>query len=140
MAAGAQYFPIQILDANGDATAGEVLSFLDSGSQPQPGSNPVTSGALATTTVSSGTGKQNPGTAQVTMYGVWTADATNNVATLTVALSPDNTTYSNVQVYSLAAAVNTVGAIALPIVLVLPKGWYMKFTSVHGTVGTLTYA
>lgn len=140
MAAGLTYTPIQILDANGDATAGESLAFLSSASQPQPFSNPVTSGALSTTTVSSGTGKQNPAAYQVTVYGVWTSDATNNVATLTVALSPDNTTYSNVQVYSLAAAVNNTGAVALPITLVLPAGWYMKFTSVHGTVGTLTYA
>jgi len=74
------------------------------------------------------------------MYGVFTGDATNNVSTCTIALSPDNTTYSNVQVISLAAAVNNTGAIAVPITLVLPQGWYMKFTSVHGTVGTLTYA
>lgn len=139
MAVGTSY-PADMIDGNGFVSKGATIQFLSSTNQPQPAGNAQTSGALPTTTVSSGTGKQNPAATQVTMYGVWTADATNNVATLTVALSPDNTTYSNVQVYSLAAAVNTIGAVALPIVLVLPQGWYMKFTSVHGAVGTLTYA
>ena len=139
MAAGASY-AADVVNSNGQVSQGATIQFLSSTSQPQPAGNPIVSGALPTTTVSSGTGKANPGTTQVTVYGVWTADATNNVATCTIALSPDNTTYSTVQVLSLAAAVNTTGAIALGITLVLPQGWYMKFTSVHGTVGTLTYA
>ena len=139
MAVGATY-SADLIDANGYIQKGNVLTFLNSANQPQPAANAQTSGALSTTTVSSGTGKQNPAANQVTMYGVFTGDATNNVSTCTIALSPDNTTYSNVQVISLAAAVNNTGAIAVPITLVLPQGWYMKFTSVHGTVGTLTYA
>lgn len=139
MAVGTSY-PADMIDGNGFVSKGATIQFLSSTNQPQPAGNAQTSGALATTTVSSGTGKQNPAATQVTVYGVVTFDATNNVATLTVALSPDNTTYSNVQVYSLAAAVNTVGAQTQPIVLVLPQGWYMKFTAVHCTVGTLTYA
>lgn len=139
MAVGATY-SADIVDANGNVQNGNVLTFLNSASQPQPAANAQTSGALSTTTVSSGTGKQNPAATQVTMYAVFTTDGTANVSTCTIALSPDNTTYSNVQVLSVSAAVNTVGAVALPIVLVLPQGWYMKFTAVHGTVGTLTYA
>lgn len=139
MAAGAEY-GADIVNANGTVQEGNLIQFLDSAAQPQPAANPVTSGALSTTTVSSGTAKANPAAYQVTVYGVWTADATNNVATCTIALSPDGSTFSTVQVLSLAAAVNTIGAVALPIVLVLPQGWSMKFTSVHGTVGTLTYA
>ena len=139
MAAGASY-AADVINGNGQVSQGSTIQFLSSTSQPQPAGNPIVSGALPTTTVSSGTGKANPGTTQVTVYGVVTFDATNNVATLTVALSPDNTTYSNVQVYSLAAAVNTVGAQTQPITLVLPQGWYMKFTAVHCSVGTLTYA
>jgi len=138
MALGSSY-QADVIDANGFVHNGNTLQFLSSTAQPQPAANPVTSGALSTTTVSSGTGKQNPATYQVTVYGVVTFDASNNVATLTVALSPDNTTYSNIQVYSVAAAVNNTGAIALPITLVLPQGWWMKFTAVHCSVGTLTY-
>ena len=133
-------YTAQIENANGEVSQGNLIQFDDSVNQPVPNVNPVTSGALATTTVSSGTGKQILAGQTVTLYGVWTADASNNVASCTVALSPDNTTYSNVQVLSLAAAVNNTGAIALPLVLVVPAGWYVKFTSVHGSVGTLTYA
>lgn len=139
MAVGTSY-PADMIDGNGFVSKGATIQFLSSTNQPQPAGNAQTSGALATTTVSSGTGKQNPATTQVTVYGIWTGDATNNVATCTIALSPDNTTYSTVQVLSLAAAINTIGAVALGITLVLPQGWYMKFTAVHGTVGTLTYA
>lgn len=139
MALGSQYSAV-IENSSGQITTGNLIQFEDSNLQPLPATNPVTSGDLSTTTVSSGTAKQNPAGYQITLYGVWTADATNNIATLTVALSPDDTTFSTVQVFSLAAAVNTTGAIALPVDVTLPAGWWVKFTSVHGTVGTLTYA
>lgn len=138
MAVGSSY-PAIITDSNGNETQGNVVVFEDSVNQPIPNQNPVTSGALSTTTVSSGTGKQIVAGQTVTVYGVWTADGTNNVATCTIALSPDNSTYSNIQVISLAAAVNNTGAVALPVDVTVPAGWYVKFTSVHGTVGTLTY-
>lgn len=139
MANGSLY-NVVLLNANGQETEGNQLQFTDSVAQPIPNQNPVTSGALPTTTVSSGTGKQILAGQTVTLYGVWTASGTNAIATCTVALSPDNSTYSNVQVISLAAAVNNTGAIALPLVVIVPAGWYVKFTSANGSVGTLTYA
>lgn len=139
MAAGTSY-PVALFDANGHEQEGNSLTFTDSAQQPQTGSNSQTSGAMSTTTLSSGTGAQISASKQVTAYCVVTADATNNVASATVALSPDNSTYSSVQVISLAAAVNNTGAIALPVTLVVPLGWYVKITVVHATIGTVTYA
>ena len=138
MAAGASY-AADVVNSNGQVSQGATIQFLSSTAQPQPATNPVTSGALATTTVSSGTGKANPATTQVTAYCVVTTDATNNIATCTVALSPDGTTYSTVQSLSVAAALNNLGAITLPVTFVWPVGWDVKFTAVHCTVGTLTY-
>ena len=133
-------YTAQIENANGEVSQGNVIQFDDSVNQPVPNVNPVVSGALSTTTVSSGTGKQIVAGQTVTVYCCFTSDATNNVSTCTVALSPDNTTYSTVLPISVAAALNNLGAITLPISLVVPAGWYVKFTSVHGAVGTLTYA
>lgn len=139
MADGATY-PARIIHSDGTVVSDGSIVYDSAANQPQPQSNPVTSGALSTFTVVSGTGHANPATYQVTAYGVFTADATNNVSSCTIALSPDNTTYSNIQVISLAAAVNNTGAIALPVDVTIPAGWFVKFTAVHGTVGTLTYA
>lgn len=139
MALGIAYSAV-IVDANGQETKGNTIQFEDSVLQPQPASNPVTSGALSTKTFTSTTGAQVSATQQVTLYIVVTGDATNNVGTCVVALSPDNTTYSTVQTISLAAAVNNLGAIGLPVTLVVPLGWYVKFTTTHTTLGTATYA
>lgn len=139
MATGTSY-SADIIDANGLVARGNILQFLDSTQQPQPASNPVTSGALSTKTFTTTTGAQVSATQQVTLYIVVTGDATNNVASTVVALSPDNSTYSTVQTVSLAAAVNNTGAIGLPVTLVVPLGWYVKFTTTHMTLGTATYA
>ena len=139
MAAGNAY-GADVINANGQVQEGATIQFLDSIVQPVSNVNPQTSGALATTTVVSGTGKAILAGQSVTLYGCFTSDATNNVSTCTVALSPDNTTYSTVLPLSVAAALNNLGAITLPISLVVPAGWYVKFTSVHGAIGTLTYA
>lgn len=139
MSAGATY-SAEFVDDGGVARFQGSLAFTDSTDQPQPSSNPQTSGALATTTFVSGTGKQILTTRQVALYVPVTFDATNNVATCAVALSPDNTTYSTVATISLAAAVNTVGAIVEMLSLIVPQGWYVKFTASHCTVGTGSYA
>jgi hypothetical protein len=99
----------------------------------------TTSGALATVTLSSGTGAQVTTARDADSYTLVTGDATNNVGTATVALSPDNTTYSTLFIVSLAAAVNNTGAIAIPVSVRVPAGWYLKITLVHMTMGNTTY-
>lgn len=139
MAAGSTY-PADITTPDGQVREGGFIQFTDSANQPQAGANPVTSGALSTQAIVSGTAVQLSASRQVTGYSVFTGDATNNVATCTVALSPDNSTFSTVAVLSLAAAVNNTGAVAIPLTVVVPQGWYVKYTAVHGTAGTVTFA
>jgi hypothetical protein len=100
----------------------------------------ITSGALPTVSPSSGTALQVSTARDADLYAVVTADASNNVATCAVALSPDNTTFSTIYTLSLAAAVNNTGAIALVAHARVPAGWYVKLTVVHMTIGTATYA
>jgi hypothetical protein len=100
----------------------------------------VVSGALSTIQLVSGTGAQVVTTRDAETFTLWTGDATNNVASATVAISPDNTTYSNLYVASLAAAVNNTGAIAVPLPARVPAGWYLKITLVHSAaMPTTTY-
>jgi hypothetical protein len=100
----------------------------------------VLSGALSTVTLTTGTGAQISTARDVETFTLWTGDATNNVASATVALSPDNVTYSTLYVASLAAAVNNTGAIAIPLPARVPAGWYLKITNVHGaTLPATTY-
>jgi hypothetical protein len=100
----------------------------------------VTSGALSTQQLVSTTGAQVSTARDVDTYTLITYDATNNVATCAVALSPDNVTYSTLYTTSLAAAVNNTGAIAMPVMVRVPAGWYIKLTVVHATIGATTYA
>lgn len=138
MADGTSY-PAVIKNANGDETQGVTIDFTDSGNQPQPPTPPITSGALPTQVFVSGTGAQILTTRQVTAYVTVTFDGTNNVASCIAALSPDDTTYSNVATASLAAAVNNTGAILEAITLVVPAGWFVKLTLVHATAA-VTFA
>lgn len=92
----------------------------------------IVSGALPTVQLVSGTGAQISTARDVDTYTLWTGDATNNAASATVAISPDNVTYSTLYVASLAAAVNNTGAIAIPLYARVPAGWFLKVTSVHG--------
>src|SRR5438105_5511762 len=99
--------------------ASRVLSF-DDAAQLQPAAlnkvspvGTITSGALPTVQLVSGTGAQISTTRDVDTYTLWTGVATNNAATATVQLSPDNVTYSTIYATSLAAAVNNTGSIAV---------------------------
>lgn len=133
-------YPADIVTLDGQVRESGNIVYTNSANQPTPPTPPITSGALPTQAIVSGTAVQLSTTRRTTGYSVFTGDATNNVATCTVALSPDNSTFSNVAVLSLAAAVNTIGAVAIPITVDVPQGWYVKYTSVHGTAGTVTYA
>ena len=127
--------------------ASRVLSF-DDAAQLQPAAlnqvspkGTITSGALPTVQLVSGAGAQVSTARDVDTYTVWTGDATNNVASCAVAISPDNTTYTTIYTLSLAAAVNNTGAIALLAFARVPAGWYLKLTSVHGAaLPTTAYA
>ena len=100
----------------------------------------ITSGALPTVTLVSGTGAQLSTARDVSAYVTVTNDDSANVATATVAISPDNVTYSTVGVASQVAAVNDAGAVGTIISFRLPAAWYVKVTLVHMTMGDTTYA
>jgi hypothetical protein len=101
--------------------------------------NPVTSGALPTVALSSGVAGQVSTTRNASLVVPFTGDATNNAATLKIELSPDNSTFSTLDTLSIAAALNTIGALNVPVSLTVPTAWYVKLTAVHGTIGTGTY-
>lgn len=121
------------LAANNVVADGNISQFLGILTTPQ------TSGSLSTTTFVSGTGHAlTVWDSDVTLYVPWTTDATLNVATLKVELSPDNTTYSTLTTLSVAAALNTIGALTQLLTLQVPHGWFVKLTAVHCTIGTCT--
>ena len=140
MAAGNSY-SADVVNGNGQVSQGATIQFLDSALQPTPPTNPTTSGSLSSLSAwASGTAKQNPTTAAgparaVTVVLAPTGDASSNAATVLVALSPDNTTYTTLTTWSLAAAVNLVGAITDMVCIPVPAGWYIKLTiGAHATV------
>jgi hypothetical protein len=96
----------------------------------------VTSGTLPQLAAAwvSGTVKQNPVARQIVIPLAVSGDATNNVATCAVAISPDDSTYTTVATISLAAAVNNTGAITVLSTVTLPAGWFIKLTLAHTTV------
>lgn len=140
MADGATY-PARITHSDGTVVSDGSIIFDSASNQPQPQSNPVVSGTLPNTGAwVSGTAKINPAGRQVTCYVEVVGDATNNIATVTVAVSPDNTTYTTVATPSLAAAVNTIGAVTLDVEVSWPAGWYIKLTiGAHATVAASIY-
>jgi hypothetical protein len=101
--------------------------------------NPLVSGALPTVALSSGTAAQVSTARNVTAAILYTLDATNNVATVKVELSPDNSTFTSLGTMSFAAAVNNTGAIALIATVPVPAGWYIKVTVVHAAITSTTY-
>lgn len=139
MANGSAY-PIYITNANGQEVEGNSIQFTDSTNQPVPLANPITSGTLPQLSAwSSGTAQQNPVARPITVVLQITGDATNNVATCAIALSPNNSDYTTVGTVSLAAAVNNTGAIAVVNNVQVPDGWWIKVTLVHTAVATSYY-
>ena len=101
--------------------------------------NPITSGALPTATLSSGTGAQISTSRDTNVGILYTLDATNNIATVKLELSPDGTTYTSLGTISFAAAVNNTGAIAELATFKVPAAWYVKVTVVHAAITSTTY-
>lgn len=105
---------------------------------------PLTSGALPDTGAwVSGTAKQNPTHGgiirDVTVCVVVVTDGTANAATCTVALSPDDVTYTTIGIPGASAAVNTVGAVTTLVPVHLPADWFIKLTLSHVTVAASVY-
>ena len=101
--------------------------------------NPITSGALPTATLSSGTGAQISTSRDTNVAVLYTLDAANAVATVKIELSPDGTTYTSLGTISFAAAVNNTGAIAELATFKVPAAWYVKVTVVHAAITSTTY-
>ena len=100
----------------------------------------ITSGAMPTTgSISSGTAFQVSTTEDAELYVPITTDGTNNAATAAVAISSDDVTFSTLYTMSVAAALNTIGAVTLPVHLRVPAGWWGKITVAHASIGTGTY-
>jgi hypothetical protein len=141
MAQGSTY-PVEITTSDGTIVkqAGEIV-FTNSANQPQAGGNAITSGSLPNTGAwVSGTAKVNPVARAVTTVIEVVGDATNNAASVTIALSPDNSTYTTIATPSLAAAVNNTGAVTLDVTVPWPQGWYIKLTiGAHATVAASIY-
>lgn len=117
------------LDDNGqDRLDGQLVTY-----------SPIVSGALPTASLSSGTAAQVSTARNVTAAILYTLDATANIATVKIELSPDNSTFTSLGTISYAAAVNNTGAIAQLAFVNVPAGWYIKVTVVHATITSTTY-
>lgn len=139
MADGNSY-PARIQTLDGQVRESGTLVFNDATSQPVPSAPPITSGTLPNTGAwVSGTAKVNPVSRQITVAVEIVGDATNNIASCIIALSPDNVTYTTLATPSLAAAVNNTGAITMAAMVTLPQGWYVKLTFSHATVAASLY-
>lgn len=141
MAAGNSY-PVDLADASsGIVKDSGTLIFTDSAVQPQAVTNPIVSGTLPNSGAwVSGTAKQNPVSRQITMLVEVVADATNNIASVTIAISPDNSTYTTIATPAIAAALNNLGTATLDVPVTLPKGWYIKLTiGAHASVAASIY-
>jgi hypothetical protein len=100
----------------------------------------ITSGTLPNTGAwVSGTAKVNPVARQITVFVESVFDATNNAASVVIAVSPDNSTFTTVGTPSLAAAVNNTGAVTVLNAVTLPQGWYIKLTLTHAAVAASIY-
>jgi hypothetical protein len=91
----------------------------------------VTSGALATQQLSSGTGATVSTTRDVETHTPCTLTGVGG--TITVALSPDNVTYS-----TLAVVTPAINASITDVVVRVPAGWFIKLTVASATLGVTT--
>jgi hypothetical protein len=140
VAVGSSY-PVILLDANTNETKGGTLEFTDSANQPLAGSNPITAGTLPNTGAwVSTTAKVNPVARQITVVVEVVGDASNNAASVTIAISPNNSDYTTIATPAIAAALNNLGALTLDVPVTLPQGWYIKLTiGAHATVAASIY-
>jgi len=100
----------------------------------------ITSGALPTVALVSGAGAQILTTRDAETVTPCTFNpGAATIATVTVALSPDNVTYSTLAVVTEPAGVALDGTI-LPVKVRVPAGWYLKLTAnAQAVLGLTTY-
>lgn len=91
----------------------------------------VTAGALATQQLVSGTGASVSTTRDVETHTPCTLTGVGG--TITVQLSPDNSTYS-----TLAVITPAVNASITDVVVRVPAGWFIKLTVASATIGVTT--
>lgn len=91
----------------------------------------VTSGSLATQQLVSGTGATISTTRDVETHTPCTLTGVGG--TITVALSPDNVTYS-----TLAVVTPAINASITDVVVRVPAGWFIKLTTASATLGVTT--
>ena len=142
MAVGSEYTAEVITSDGTKIVENGLLQFLDASAQPSPNQNPVTSGTLVSLSAwVSGTAKQNPNAYETNFILACSSDASNNAATVAIALSPNNTDFTTIGTWSIAAAINNLGAVTDIIPVPVPTGWYMKLTiGAHATVAaSVTY-
>ena len=133
-------YPATFSDGTGDVRLAGNVNFTNAGNAPAPPAPPITSGSLPQLSAwSSGTAQTNPAGRAITVALAITGDATNNVATCAIAISPNNSDFTTLATVSLAAAVNNTGAITVATNVPLPSGWSIKLTLSHTTVATSSY-
>jgi len=107
-------------------------------SRPRAGSG-VLSGALSTVQLVSGNGVVVTAAGDVMTYTPVTFNpSAGATATCTVALSPDNVTYSTLGVVTEPVGVTFDGTIHLVSVQV-PAGWFLRMTVVNAVLGVTTF-
>ena len=97
-------YPASMENADGTVRIAGQLDFTSTSNQPALNAPPITSGTLPNTGAwVSGTAKVNPVTRPITVAVEIVGAATNTIASCTVAISPDNSTYTTLATPSLAA-------------------------------------
>ncbi len=134
-------YPIDLLNPEGtEVVQSGLANFTSADNAPQPAAPPITSGTLPNTGAwVSGTAKVNPVSRSITVAVEVVTSGTNALATCAIAISPDNVTYTTLGTPSVAAAINTSGAVTLLTDVPLPQGWYIKLTLSNVTVAASFY-
>jgi len=138
MAAGSTY-PANVEDGSGEVRIEGFVEFADSSNQPQPASNPITSGSLPTQSISSGTAFQPSATNAQTLAIAATYDASSADATCKIELSPDNSTFTTLATVTIPHATVPASGLILLHVVPVPQAWYCKVTLTHVTVTAVKY-
>jgi hypothetical protein len=104
--------------------------------------NPFTSGSLATTTLTTGTAAQIDTVREVETHTSVTFNPSGAVAaTCRVELSPDNTTFTTLCVWTEPSSASLVGTIH-DVSVRVPAGWWLRLTGnalARVSIGTTTY-
>jgi hypothetical protein len=133
-------YPANMENADGTVRIAGEIEFPNAASQPTPNAPPIASGTLPNTGAwVSGTAKVNPVSRPITVAVEFVTAGTNTIATCTIAVSPDNVTYTTLATPGTSAAVNNLGAITEGVCVPLPQGWYIKLTFANGTVAASIY-